>query len=436
MDIINTGDTALMLLCTALVLLMTPGLALFYGGMVKEANMLTIMMQNFVCMGLVAIIWVFGGFSLAFGNDIAGVIGSLTEFMGLYHIGAEPNDTYAKSVPFIIFFAYQMMFAIITPALMTGSFAGRFKFPAYLKFVTLWTLLVYIPVAHWVWGNGFLASLGVVDFAGGLVVHTTAGISALTVAMYVGKRRSTLAGRKEQPSNLPLMAVGFGLLWFGWFGFNSGGAYAANKLAAYAFTNTTLSGSVAMLVWMFWEWRANGRPSFSGALVGAVAGLATITPAAGYVEPSSALLIGAIGATACYFAKYVQEKLEIDDALEVWRAHGVGGIIGSLLIGIFASEAIDQVEAGAQQFFVQLLAVIIVSLYSWALTKGILKIVDRHGNLKVSDEEQDAGLDFVEFGEHAYTTNDADEGNAMTESSDQGTEAVTKEVTNKSNIPD
>ncbi len=402
MVMINTGDTAFLLLCTALVLLMTPGLALFYGGMVNEKNMLTIMMQNFICMGVIAILWVFGGFSLAFGSDVGGVIGSLTEFMGFYHIGAEPNDTYAKSVPFILFFAYQMMFAIITPALMTGAFAGRFKFPAYLKFIILWSLLVYIPVAHWVWGNGFMASMGVVDFAGGLVVHTTAGVSALTVAMYVGKRRSTKEGKREEPANLPLVAVGAGLLWFGWFGFNSGGAYAANELAAYAFTNTTLAGSTAMLVWMFWDWREHGKPSFSGVLVGAVAGLATITPAAGYVEPSSALLIGAIGATACYFAKYVQQKLDIDDALEVWRAHGVGGITGSLLIGLFASDAIDKVDAGISQFFVQLFAVIFIVLYSWLLTKWILKFVDANGGLKISDDEQDQGLDFAEFGEEAY----------------------------------
>ncbi|MFT5705359.1 MAG: Amt family ammonium transporter [Shewanella sp.] len=402
MIMINTGDTAFLLLCTALVLLMTPGLALFYGGMVNEKNMLTIMMQNFICMGVIAILWVFGGFSLAFGSDVGGVIGSLTEYMGFYHIGAEPNDTYAKSVPFILFFAYQMMFAIITPALMTGAFAGRFRFPAYLKFIILWTLLVYIPVAHWVWGNGFLASMGVVDFAGGLVVHTTAGISALTVAMYVGKRKSTKEGKKEGPANLPLVAVGAGLLWFGWFGFNSGGAYAANQLAAYAFTNTTLAGSTAMLVWMFWDWREHGKPSFSGILVGAVSGLATITPAAGYVEPSSAIFIGAIGATVCYFAKYVQQKLNIDDALEVWRAHGVGGITGSLLIGIFASESIGKVDAGMSQFFVQLFAVVIIALYSWGLTTLILKLVDYNGKLKVSDDEQGQGLDFAELGEEAY----------------------------------
>lgn len=402
MDMLNSGDTAFLLLCTALVLLMTPGLALFYGGLVRERDSLTIMLQNFICMGVVAIIWVFGGFSLAFGHDVAGVIGSLTQFMGMNHIGAVPNDAYAPGVPFILFFAYQMMFAIITPALITGAFAGRFQFGPYLKFIILWTLLIYIPVAHWVWGGGFLSKLGVVDFAGGIVVHATAGLSALATAVYVGKRVSVRKGQHEPPANLPLVAVGAGLLWFGWFGFNSGGAYAANELAAYAFTNTTLSGSTAMLVWMFWEWRERGRPSFSGTLVGAVAGLATITPAAGYVEPSSAIFIGLVGATACYFAKHIQERLGIDDALEVFRAHGVGGIVGSILLGVLASEAIDQVEASAYQVFVQIVGVVVVSAYSWFITMFILKLIDRKGELKTPDETQEQGLDFAGLGENAY----------------------------------
>ena len=406
MGSINTGDTAFLLLCTALVLLMVPGLALFYGGLVRERNMLTIMLQNFICMGVIAILWVFGGFSLVFGNDIIGLIGSFSEFLGMYQIGAAPNPHYAPSVPFILFFAYQMMFAIITPALMTGAFAGRLQFPAYLKFIILWSLLVYIPVAHWVWGNGFLASLGVVDFAGGIVVHTTAGTSALVAAAYIGKRKGILVGQNVAPANIPLMAIGAGLLWFGWFGFNSGGAYAANELAAYAFTNTTLAGSTAMLVWMFWEWRENGHPSLSGTLVGAVAGLATITPAAGYVEPSAAIFIGMIGATACYFAKYIKTWLDIDDALDVWRAHGVGGIVGSLLVGILASDAIDKVEAGIYQFFIQLIAVVLVVVYSWLLTLFILKIIDKNGNLKVTDDIQESGLDVAELGEEAYHNDD------------------------------
>ncbi|ABZ74990.1 ammonium transporter [Shewanella halifaxensis HAW-EB4] len=407
MSILNTGDTAFMLLCTALVLLMTPGLALFYGGLVRERNMLTIMLQNFICMGVIAIIWVFGGFSLAFGDDIAGVIGSLSQYFGMYHIGAVPNEHYASSIPFIIFFAYQMMFAIITPALMTGAFAGRLQFPAYLKFIILWSLLVYIPVAHWMWGGGFLSTIGAVDFAGGIVVHTTAGMSALAAAVYVGKRRSTRLGETESAASLPLVAIGAGLLWFGWFGFNSGGAYAANQLAAYAFTNTTLAGSTAMLMWMFWEWRENGRPSFSGTLVGAVAGLATITPAAGYVEPASAIFIGLIGATACYFAKAIQKKLGVDDALEVWRAHGVGGILGSLLVGLLASDAIDEVQAGASQFLIQLVAVVVVAIYSWFITTLILKIIDRNGSLKVPDDIQESGLDYAELGSNAYSRDDA-----------------------------
>ncbi|MGR5300835.1 ammonium transporter [Vibrio alfacsensis] len=431
MDILNSGDTAFLLLCTALVLLMTPGLALFYGGLVRERDSLTIMLQNFICMGVVSIIWVFGGFSLAFGHDVAGVIGSLTQFMGMRHIGAVPNDAYAPNVPFILFFAYQMMFAIITPALITGAFAGRFRFGPYLKFIILWTLLIYIPVAHWVWGGGFLSKLGVVDFAGGIVVHATAGVSALATALYVGKRVSVRKGEHELPANLPLVAVGAGLLWFGWFGFNSGGAYAANELAAYAFTNTTLSGSTAMLVWMFWEWRERGRPSFSGTLVGAVAGLATITPAAGYVEPSSAILIGLIGATACYFAKHIQERLGVDDALEVFRAHGIGGIVGSILVGVLASEAIDKVEASVYQVFIQIVGVVVVSVYSWFITMFILKLVDRNGDLKAPDEMQEKGLDFAGLGEHAYHYDDVGEDDIVAGGSNDGEETSGEETSDE-----
>ncbi|MGE4373949.1 MAG: ammonium transporter [Xanthobacter sp.] len=280
MQAINAGDTAFILLCTALVCMMTPALALFYGGLVKQRDMLSIMIQNFVCMGIVGLIWVFGGFSLAFGPDLGGIIGDIRPYFGMYHVGVEPNPEYAAHVPFIMVFAYQMMFAIITPALMTGAFVGRFRFGAYLLFIAFWTILIYLPAAHWIWGGGFLAKLGVVDFAGGIVIHASAGFSALATARFLGKRRLAAGESGSEPSNLPLVALGAGLLWFGWFGFNAGGAYAADALAAYAFTNTMLSGSIAMLVWMFWEWREFRRVSFSGVLVGAVAGLATITPAA------------------------------------------------------------------------------------------------------------------------------------------------------------
>jgi Amt family ammonium transporter len=390
--------------------MMTPALALFYGGLVKQRDMLSIMIQNFICIGVVGLIWVFGGFSLAFGPDIGGVIGSIVPYFGMYHIGVAPSPIYGPNVPFIMVFAYQMMFAIITPALMTGAFVGRFRFGAYLCFIAVWTIVVYLPAAHWIWGGGFLAKLGVVDFAGGIVIHTAAGFSALVTAAFLGKRKLAPGETESAPASLPLVALGAGLLWFGWFGFNAGGAYAANALAAYAFTNTMLAGSIAMLVWMFWEWRRNGRPSFSGVLVGAVAGLATITPASGYVEPLAALAIGAIGATACYFAKHVQSWLKVDDSLEVWRAHGVGGMTGALLIGVLASSHINEVEAGARQFGVQLLAVAIVAIYASIITYVILKMLDSLGVLRVPEAVQQQGLDTTLYGEQAYSLWDMDRG--------------------------
>jgi Amt family ammonium transporter len=410
MQSISAGNTAFILLCTALVCMMTPALALFYGGLVKQRDMLSIMIQNFVCMGVVGLIWVFGGFSLAFGPDIGGVIGNIAPYFGMYHVGVAPNPAMGPTIPFIMVFAYQMMFAIITPALMTGAFVGRFRFGAYLAFVALWTILVYLPAAHWIWGGGFLAKMGVVDFAGGIVIHTAAGFSALVTAAYLGKRMLAPGESESEPASLPLVALGAGLLWFGWFGFNAGGAYAADALAAYAFTNTMLAGSIAMLVWMFWEWREKGRPSFSGVLVGAVAGLATITPASGYVEPMAALAIGAIGATVCYHAKHVQSWLKVDDSLEVWRAHGVGGMTGALLIGVLASTHINQVSAGLHQLGVQALAVAIVAAYASLVTFILLKVLDGMGVLRVSEKVQEEGLDTTMYGEQAFNFWNMDRG--------------------------
>jgi Amt family ammonium transporter len=389
--VLNAGDTAFLMMCTAMVCLMTPALAFFYGGLVRKTDILTIMFQTFVCLGLVAVIWVLGGFSLVFGPDLGQIIGNPLTFFGMHGIGGEANATHAATVPFILFFAYQMMFAIIAPALVTGSFVSRFKLAPYIWFVILWTAFIYIPVAHWIWGGGFLAKFGVVDFAGGLVIHTTAGLSALTVAKLLGPRRDE--ERSTPAANIPLVAVGAGLLWFGWFGFNSGSAYAADTLASYAFVNTTLSGSAGLLVWQFWTWRDTKRASFSGILVGSVAGLATITPAAGYVEPWAALIIGAIGASACYFAKRIQDDLKIDDALEVFRAHGVGGITGSLMIGIFGATAIDRVSGSTREFLVQLLAVVVVGVYSVLVTWLIMKTLRAVGPVRVSAEEEARGLD-------------------------------------------
>jgi len=410
MNVINPGDTAFVLMCTALVCMMTPALALFYGGMVKERDMLSIMIQNFVCIGIVGLIWVLGGFSMVFGQDINGVVGDIRTYFGMYHVGIQPHPDIAPRVPFITVFMYQMMFAIITPALMTGAFVGRFRFPAYLLFVAFWTVLVYLPAAHAIWGNGFLARIGVVDFAGGIVIHTAAGFSALVAAAYLGKRKTRMGEPMSEPASLPLVALGAGLLWFGWFGFNAGGAYAANALAVYAFTNTMLAGSIAMLVWMYWEWRETGRASFSGVLVGAVAGLATITPASGYVEPLAALVIGAAGATVCYFAKYVQRFLKIDDTLEVWRAHGVGGVTGALLIGVLASSHINAVEASVRQLAVQALAVAIVAIWAMLVTFVLLRALDAMGILRVPAELQMEGLDVAEVGERATHLWDMDTG--------------------------
>lgn len=402
MPVANTGDTAFILFCTALVCLMTPGLAFFYGGLVRRKNVLTIMMQSFISMGVIAVIWIFGGFSLAFGPSVNGIIGDISYHFALDKVGAAPSPDYASTVPFILFFAYQLMFAIITPALITGAFAGRFNFRGYLQFLVLWMILVYLPACHWIWGGGFLSRLGVVDFAGGIVIHVSAGFAALATVMFMGRRDDLAPGEKAEPNNLPLVAVGAGLLWFGWFGFNAGGAYAADDLASYAFTNTTISGSIAMLVWMLLDWRYAHRPSFSGVLVGAVAGLATITPAAGYVPPWAAILIGAAGAVVCYFAKCVQEKLHFDDALEVWRAHGMGGVTGALLIGVFASSSINHVEAGPEQFFLQLLGILVVAIWSFGVSWFILKFISRFGPIRVSREQELSGLDEALHGESAY----------------------------------
>lgn len=399
---VDSGDTAFILLCTALVCLMTPGLAFFYGGLVRRKNVLTIMMQSFISMGVIAVIWIFGGFSLAFGPDIGGVIGDITYHFGLDKVGAAPSPDYATTVPFILFFAYQLMFAVITPALITGAFAGRFNFRGYLQFLVLWMIFVYIPACHWIWGGGFLAGLGVVDFAGGIVVHVNAGFAALSTVLFLGPRDDVAPGSHPEPNNLPLVAVGAGLLWFGWFGFNAGGAYAGDGLAAYAFTNTTIAGSMAMLVWMFLDWYGAKRPSFSGVLVGAVAGLATITPCAGYVPPWAAIIIGAAGAVVCYYAKCVQARLHFDDALEVWRAHGMGGFTGALLVGVFASAAINQVQAGVEQFFLQLLGIVVVAAWSFGATWVILKIISRFGPIRVSYEQELEGLDEALHGESAY----------------------------------
>jgi len=401
---INSGDTAFVLISAALVCLMTPGLAFFYGGLVRKKNVLTIMMQSFISMGIVTAIWFFGGFSLAFGPDVHGIIGNLQHAF-LNGVGMQPSSVYGPTIPFITFFTYQQMFAIITPALITGAFADRVNFKSYLIFLVAWSFLVYIPFVHWIWGGGFLQKLGVIDFAGGIVVHVSAGIAALASVFFIGKR---IIPPKEDntPHNITYVALGTGLLWFGWFGFNGGSALAANGIAASAFVNTDIAGSIAMVTWLCISWIREKRPSFVGALTGAVAGLATITPAAGYVEPWAAVVIGFIAGVVCYMAVQIRVKLDWDDALDVWGVHGVGGILGSILVGVFAVKRIGGVDGliagNFNQLKIQVFAVILTAAYAFAVTYGLLKIINYFEPVRVSKEEEIKGLDNSIHGESAY----------------------------------
>jgi Amt family ammonium transporter len=407
MNNIDTGATALVLVSAALVMLMTPGLAFFYGGLVRRKNVLTIMMQSFISMGIVTIIWVFGGFSLMYGKDLGGIIGNPLQYFALQGVASAtlqiPGST--QAIPLTAYFVFQEMFAIITPALITGAFADRVSFKSYLIFLVLWSVFVYAPIAHWVWGGGFLAQMGFADFAGGIVVHTSAGFAALASILIIGKRKIK-KGEKLAPHNVTYVALGAALLWFGWFGFNGGSALGANGLAALAFVNTDIAASLAMVTWMIVDWIREGRPNMVGALTGSVAGLATITPAAGYVQPWAAALIGIITAFVCYGAILLRSKLGWDDALDVWGVHGVGGALGTILVGVFAGVAVNRlsglIEGNVHQFLIQLLGVGIAIVYSFVLTYGLLRLVNLVTPVRVSEKIEVAGLDNGLFGEEAY----------------------------------
>ena len=409
MNNIDTGATALVLVSAALVMLMTPGLAFFYGGLVRRKNVLTIMMQSFISMGVVTIIWVFGGFSLMYGKDIGGIVGNPLQYFALRGVDAAtvqiPGSTLA--IPLTAYFIFQEMFAIITPALITGAFADRVSFKSYLIFLVLWSVLVYAPIAHWVWGGGFLAQMGFADFAGGIVVHTSAGFAALASILIIGKRKFK-RGEKLAPHNVTYVALGAALLWFGWFGFNGGSALGANGLAAVAFVNTDIAASVAMVTWMIVDWIREGKPNMVGALTGSVAGLATITPAAGYVEPWAAALIGLITAFVCYGAILLRSRMGWDDALDVWGVHGVGGALGTILVGVFGTVAVNQlsglIEGNVHQFLVQILGVAIAIAYSFVMTYILLRLVNLFTPVRVSEKVEVAGLDSGLFGEEAYTS--------------------------------
>jgi Amt family ammonium transporter len=399
---LDTGNTAFMLLCSSLVMLMTPGLAFFYGGLVGRKNVLTIMMQSFISLCWTTVIWYVCGYSLCFSGGEGGIIGNLNMAF-LRHVdllSPSPND----SIPLFVHVAYQMMFAIITPALITGAFANRVTFKSYFIFLTLWLLFVYFPFVHMIWGGGLLAKWGVLDYAGGIVVHNIAGIAALASVLYVGRRRVKDTG----PHSVPLVALGTGLLWFGWYGFNAGSEFRVDATTAAAFLNTDLAASFAGVTWLIVEWMTTGKPKLVGLLTGSVAGLATVTPAAGYVAPQSAVLIGIVSGLVCFYAVALKNKLQWDDALDVWGVHGVGGALGIVLLGVFATKlynaaGTDGLLAGNPTFFVrQVLAVLLSTTWAFVFTLGMLWLIDRVTPVRVDEAHEELGLDAALHGEEAY----------------------------------
>jgi Amt family ammonium transporter len=402
---INTGDTAWMLISTALVMLMTPGLAFFYGGMVRRKNALSTIMMSFMCLGLIGVLWVLYGYSFAFGNDVGGFIGGLN-FIGLNNVGQAPSEVYATTVPHLSFMAFQAMFAIITVALITGAVVERMKFSAILIFSIVWFTIVYCPIAHWVWGSGgWLAKLGALDFAGGTVVHINAGVSALALAMLLGPRKGYQNGVSMGSHNVPFVVIGAGLLWFGWFGFNAGSALTSGGLAASAFVATNTAAATAALTWMFRSWFYH-RPTVSGIATGAVAGLVAITPAAGFVNPIMGIPIGIGVSLVCFFTMRLRSRTKTDDSLDVFACHGMGGTWGAIATGIFTSTTLTSggglLNGNVKQFGIQLLAVAVVWAYSFGMTWIIGKIIDVTMGLRVSETEEAVGLDISQHGESAY----------------------------------
>ncbi len=400
----NTGDTAWMLMSTALVMLMLPGLALFYGGLVRRKNVLSTIMHSFFGLALISIVWVLLGFSLAFapGNQFVGGL----DYVGFMGVGAEPNASYGPTIPFVLFAAFQLMFAAITPCLISGAFAERKGFGAFVVFTLIWSLVVYSPLAHMVWSTGgWLFQLGALDFAGGTVVHISSGISALVVAFVIGKRR---AGEdKMDPHDVPMTILGAGLLWFGWFGFNAGSALAANGLASTTFVATNIAAAAATVTWVLAQYLHHKKFSAVGAACGAVAGLVAITPASGFVTPGAALIIGLCAGALCYSATLLKERLKVDDALDVFAVHGVGGIFGALATGVFATRAINPLGQGAidgkpEQIWIQFVAVAFTVVFAGAATFIIAKAIEKVVGLRVSSADEDMGIDLSQHGEVAY----------------------------------
>ncbi len=403
----DKGDIAFVLVSAALVLLMTPGLALFYGGMVRTKNVLGTIMQSFIIIALITVEWILWGYSMAFGPDKWGLIGGL-EWFGLCGVGMTPHPVYAPTIPHQVFMIYQCMFAVITPALITGAFAERMRFGPFLLFSLLWATFVYNPLAHWIWGNGgWLGRLGALDFAGGVAVHVGSGAAALAAAMILGRRRG-YGTENLKPHNLPMTLLGAGILWFGWFGFNAGSALSAGALAGSAFVATHIAGTTGALAWIAMEWKVAGKATTLGAASGAIAGLATITPAAGFVGPLWAALIGLLAGVGCYFGVLAKNRFKYDDSLDVVGIHGVGGVIGLLAAGLFASMAIN--PGGADGLFygnpsqlgIQAFAVLVTIVYAFGMSYILLKIIDKLFGLRVSERDEISGLDLSEHEETAY----------------------------------
>jgi Amt family ammonium transporter len=402
----NTGDTAFMLIATAMVMVMTPALALFYGGLVRRKNVLATTMQSFVCLGIISVLWVVYGYSLAFGPDVGHFIGNL-DHVFLKGVGLEAGP-YSATIPALLFCAFQLMFAIITPALITGAFAERMKFTAFLAFTVLWSTLVYLPVCHWVWGQeGWLFKMGALDFAGGTVIHINSGAAALVAALVLGKRKGY--GRDSMhPHNLPMTVLGAGLLWFGWFGFNAGSALSAGPIAVLALFTTQVATGAGALAWGIAEWKIQGKPTTLGVASGALAGLVAITPGAGFVSPVSAIIMGGVAGVICYLAVLAKTKMGYDDSLDVVGVHGVGGIWGALATGIFASSVVNPAGNGLlngnpHQLVVQAIGVGTTIAYSVVVTFVILKVIDVIIGLRVSSDDETQGLDLTQHSEVGYT---------------------------------
>ena len=397
----NAADTAFILICAALVMFMTPGLALFYSGMARAKNVLGTTMQSFILLGLVSIIWAVVGYSLSFGHDIGGLIGGL-EFSFLQGVGMDTANSPADNLPHLLFMAFQCMFAVITPALITGAFAERMKFSGFLVFSALWVVFVYAPMCHWVWGGGWMGEMGALDFAGGAVVHMSSGAAALAACLVIGKRKGY--GKDPFiPHNLPLTVLGAGVLWFGWFGFNAGSALAADGLAANAFVTTHMAAAAAALGWIFVEWWHSGKPTTLGAASGAVAGLVAITPAAGFVGPMAAIVIGGLGGVICYGGVLMKGKLGYDDSLDVVGIHGVGGTWGALATGLFASIGAEGLFYGnPAQLWIQFVSVVATWGFCFVMSLVLLKVVDATFGLRVSEQDEVVGLDTSQHNEAGY----------------------------------